>query len=348
MPTNCQIPKKTASETSGSTIFPSRVFAYDPARRRRAPKAVIRCERLGAGTCAVTEPDLSAAKQASSRDSPVPSHRTPRTYPGYGCVSSGYWIRSTAPRELPRDSGSGGGVVQTASVEFFSHGERISALWRTPETASGPLRAIVQGPGWLGLKDAKLYVRYHEALCEAGFGVLVIDYRGFGDSDGVKELSPRVQLEDLVSAVTYLTTRDDVDADAIGVFGTGGTGGGNAILLAAADGRVRAAVSQVPVADGEDWLHRMRSESDWLAFLGSLEADRKERVITGKGRRVHPREEIMVPAAERRTTTIKADVDDKIPSDVSLAAADEIIAYKPIDAARGLETPLLVIGIEGD
>ena len=238
--------------------------------------------------------------------------------------------------------------MQTASVEFFSHGERISALWRTPETASGPLRAIVQGPGWLGLKDAKLYVRYHEALCEAGFGVLVIDYRGFGDSAGPKELSPRVQLEDLVNAVTYLTTRDDVDADAIGVFGTGGTGGGNAILLAAADGRVRAAVSQVPVADGEDWLHRMRSESDWLAFLVSLEADRKERVITGNGRRVHPREEIMVPTAERRTTTVKADVDDRIPSEVSLAAADEILAYKPIDAARGLETPLLVIGVEGD
>lgn len=238
--------------------------------------------------------------------------------------------------------------MQTVAVEFFSAGERISALWRTPDAGDGPFRAIVQGPGWLGLKDAKLYVRYHEALTEAGFGVLVIDYRGFGDSGGARELSPRVQLEDLIGAVTYLTTRDDVDADAIGVFGTGGTGGGNAILLAAADRRVRAAVSQVPVADGEDWLHRMRSESDWLAFLNELEADRKERAITGKGRRVHPREEIMVPTAERRTTTVKADVDDRIPTDVSLAAADEILAYKPIEAARGLQTPLLVIGVEGD
>ncbi len=242
----------------------------------------------------------------------------------------------------------GGGRLQTASVEFFSEGERIAALWRTPDVVSGRLRAIVQGPGWLGLKDAKLYVRYHEALVEAGFGVLVIDYRGFGDSGGPKELSPSVQLEDLINAVTYLTTRDDVDADAIGVFGTGGTGGGNAVLLAATDARVRAAVSQVPVADGQDWLHRMRSESDWLEFQASLELDRKERVITGKGRRVHPREEIMVPAAERRTTTVKSDVDDRIPLDVSLAAADEILAYKPIEAARSLTKPLLVIGVEGD
>jgi dipeptidyl aminopeptidase/acylaminoacyl peptidase len=238
--------------------------------------------------------------------------------------------------------------MQTTAVEFFSEGERISALWRTPDGADGPLRAIVQGPGWLGLKDAKLYVRYHEALTAAGFGVLVIDYRGFGDSGGPRELSPRLQLEDLVNAVTYLTTREDVDADAIGTFGTGGTGGGNSILLADADPRVRAIVSQVPVADGRDWLHRMRSESDWLAFLAALDEDRRRRVVTGEGRRVHPREEIMVPTAERRSTTVKADVDDRIPSAVSLAAADEILAYRPVDAAARLTTPLMVIGVEGD
>jgi dipeptidyl aminopeptidase/acylaminoacyl peptidase len=238
--------------------------------------------------------------------------------------------------------------LQTTAVEFFSEGERISALWRTPEQVNGRLKAIVQGPGWLGLKDAKLYVRYHEALAEAGYGVLVIDYRGFGDSGGARELSPARQLQDLVNAVTYLTTREDVDADAIGTFGTGGTGGGNSILLAHVDPRVRAVVSQVPVADGRDWLHRMRSESDWLAFLQRLEDDRRQRVSTGEGRRVHPREEIMVPTAERRTTTVKADVDDRIPSSVSLAAADEILAYRPLDAARQLTTPLLVIGVEGD
>jgi dipeptidyl aminopeptidase/acylaminoacyl peptidase len=238
--------------------------------------------------------------------------------------------------------------MQTTQVEFFSGGDRVRGLWRTPDAAAGPLRAIVQGPGWLGLKDAKLYVRYHEALTDAGFGVLVFDYRGFGDSEGPRELSPSVQLQDLVSAVTYLTTRDDVDADAIGVFGTGGTGGGNAVLLADADPRIKAVVSQVPVADGADWLHRMRSEYEWLAFLQELEDDRKDRAATGKGRLVHPREEIMVPTAERRATSVKGDVDDRIPTAISLAAADEILSYRPIDAAGRLVTPLLVVAVEGD
>jgi dipeptidyl aminopeptidase/acylaminoacyl peptidase len=238
--------------------------------------------------------------------------------------------------------------VQTQEVSFFSEGERVAALWRTPDGATGRLRAVVQGPGWLGLKDAKLYVRYHQALTDAGFGVLVFDYRGFGDSEGEKVLSPARQLQDLRNAVTYLTTREDVDADAIGVFGSGGTGGGNAVLLAAVDPRVRAAVSQLPVADGRDWLHRMRSEHEWLAFLADLEEDRKARVTDGKGRLVHPREEIMVPTPERRATTIKADVDDRIPTAVSLAAADEILDYRPLTAAESLTTPLLVVGVEGD
>lgn len=238
--------------------------------------------------------------------------------------------------------------MRTDERSFYSEGDRIAALWRTPNDVTGPLRAIVQGPGWLGLKDAQLYIRYHEALTAAGFGVLIFDYRGFGDSEGEKLLSPARQLQDLRNAVTYLTTREDVDADAIGVFGSGGTGGGNAVLLASVDERVRAAVSQLPVADGRDWLHRMRSEYEWLDFLKDLDGDRKTRVVEGKGRLVHPREEIMVPTPERRATKVKADVDERIPSAVSLAAADEILEYRPVEAAATLQTPLLVVAVEGD
>jgi dipeptidyl aminopeptidase/acylaminoacyl peptidase len=239
----------------------------------------------------------------------------------------------------------------SSEVTYFSGGARVSAVWRTPDTRppGERLAAIIQGPGWLGLRDAALYVRYHEALTAAGFGVLVIDYRGFGDSEGDRSrLSPGDQLEDLVNGVTYLTTRDDVRADAIGVFGSGGTGGGNAVLLAGTDSRIRAAVSQLPVADGADWLHRMRSEHEWLAYLAALEADRRERVLNGSGRLVHPREEIMIPTPERRQTKVKSDVDDRIPTAIALSAADEILQYRPIDAAKGLRTPLQVIAVEGD
>lgn len=239
--------------------------------------------------------------------------------------------------------------MRTAQVSFYSEGVRLSGLWRTPDQYDPPVRAIVQGPGWLGLMDAKLYVRYHQALTDAGFGVLIFDYRGFGDSEGNSAvLSPSGQVQDLINAVTYLTTRDDVVRGAIGAFGSGGTGGGNVVMLAAADDRIGAVVSQLPVADGADWLHRMRSEDQWLTFLKELDEDRRQRVLTGSSRMVNPREEIMVPTSERRTTAVKSDVDARVPSSVSLSSVDEILAYQPVEAAARLAVPLMVIGVEDD
>lgn len=240
--------------------------------------------------------------------------------------------------------------MQETAVEFYSEGAKLSGILRTPDDAEQPYRGIVQGPGWMGLKDAKLYLRYHEALTAAGFAVLIFDYRGFGDSEGATDLLlPSTQLEDLINAVTYLRSRPDIDADNIGTFGSGGTGGGNAIVLAAADRRVGCAVAQVPVADGEDWLHRMRSEHEWLSFLARLEEDRISRVTTGTGAMVHPREEIMVPTPERRASSVKADVDNRTPTSVQLRSAEAILDYKPIDVVEKIAPRgLMIIGVEDD
>ena len=236
-------------------------------------------------------------------------------------------------------------------VSFFSEGERVAGILRLPDSAdAAPYPGIVQGPGWLGLKDAKLYLRYHEALTDAGFAVLIFDYRGFGESEGRTDLlKPQDQLEDLINAVTYLTTRDDVDADNIGAFGSGGTGGGNSLLLAAQDSRVSCAVSQVPVADGKDWLHRMRREYEWLEFLQRLEDDRKQRVLTGEGEKVHPRQEIMVPTPERKKTNVKGDVDKKIQEEMLLRSAEYIFDYRPIDLVSEIAPrAVMIIAVEND
>jgi dipeptidyl aminopeptidase/acylaminoacyl peptidase len=240
--------------------------------------------------------------------------------------------------------------MRESRVSFYSEGEKLQGILRTPDEGDGPYRGIVQGPGWMGLKDANIYLRYHSALTDAGFAILIFDFRGFGDSGGRSDLlSPGMQLEDLMNAVTFLASRDDIDADNIGTFGSGGTGGGNAVMLAAHDPRIGCAVGQVPVADGEDWLHRMRSEHEWLSFLERVEADSIARVHTGKGELVHPREEIMVPTPERKATNIKGDVDGRTPTSVQLSSARAIMNYKPIDVVASIAPrPLMLIGVEGD
>jgi len=141
--------------------------------------------------------------------------------------------------------------------------------------------------------------------------------------------------------------RDDVDPERAAIFGSGGTGGGNAVLAAAAEPEVRAAISQVPVADGRDWLRGMRSADEWAAFVASVEADRRQRARTGQGASVHPRQGIMVESAERKATTVKADVDGRIPSAVPLACAQGVLDYRPIDAAARVRG-LMVVAVADD
>jgi uncharacterized protein len=240
--------------------------------------------------------------------------------------------------------------VATEEVRFYSGGAALAGTLKLPDAHTAPWPAVVQGPGWLGLRGAKLYQPYHEALLAAGIAVLVFDHRGFGDSEGdATYLDPMTQVEDYRAAVTYLETREEVDGGRIGAFGSGGTGGGNAIYAAALDARLKAVVSQVPISDGRDWLHRMRREHEWLEFLGAIRDDARRRATTGEGTLVPPREGIMVPTPERRTTTVKSDVDDRVPAQVALASAEAIFAYKPIEVVdRIAPRGLMLIAVEHD
>src|SRR5437763_17042706 len=89
--------------------------------------------------------------------------------------------------------------MKNEQVSFYSEGAKVKGILRLPEEAgSGRRPGIVQGPGWLGLMDSKLYERYHRSFTEAGYAVLVFDYRGFGDSEGEKGLIlPQLQAEDI-------------------------------------------------------------------------------------------------------------------------------------------------------
>lgn len=226
---------------------------------------------------------------------------------------------------------------RVTQVGFYSSGQALAGTLMLPESCSdeSPAPAVVQGPGWLGLRDAKMYAPYHAALLAAGFAVLVFDYRGFGDSEGdATFLDPRTQVEDYRSAATYLETRPDIDSTRLGAFGSGGTGGGNAIMAAGLDSRFKAMVAQVPIADGRDWLHRMRREHEWLDFLDRIRRDARTRATTGAGEMVSPRDGIMVPTPERKTTNIKSDVDGRIPEKVALASAQAIFEYRPIDVVE--------------
>jgi len=240
--------------------------------------------------------------------------------------------------------------MKQETVHFYSEGSRLRGLLRLPDNGAGPWPGIVQGPGWLGLHDAKLYERYHRSFTAAGYAVLVFDYRGFGDSEGERGLIlPMWHAEDIRNGITYMQTRSEIDPNRIGLFGSGGTGGALPIYVAAVDQRVKCVVSNYAFASGKEWLRSMRREYEWIALQERLDADRKKRVSEGQGEMVSPREDLMVVTPERVQTAVKKDVDYRIPERVPLRCAEAIIEFTPEDyvaaiAPRGI----LFIATEND
>ena len=234
-------------------------------------------------------------------------------------------------------------------VSFYSERELMSGILRLPDDAhQRPVPAVVQGPGWLQVKEAKRNTPYHEAWAEVGIATLIIDFRGFGESEGDRsDLLPDRWITDLQNAVSYLCTREDIDPRRIGTFGSGSTGGSNAIVLSARDPRVRFAIAQVPIADGADWLRGMRREYEWFEFLARLDADRRTRVLNGQGEMVSPRGDIMVTTplrAAREAAQPKQDIYSQL---VSLRSAEAIMAYRPIDCVAAARA-VFIIGVEDD
>lgn len=80
-------------------------------------------------------------------------------------------------------------------------------------------------------------------LARRGFGVLLVDARGHGDSGGRAMDFGWSGDADIGAATRFLSERDDVDPDGIGVVGMS-MGGEEAIGAAAADPRIRAVVAE--------------------------------------------------------------------------------------------------------
>jgi pimeloyl-ACP methyl ester carboxylesterase len=234
--------------------------------------------------------------------------------------------------------------VQTTEITFRSDGSLVHGIVRLPDAGAPPFATIVTAPGWLGLARSPWNDRVHEAFTAAGYAVLAFDYRGYGDSEGEPGwIHPDRQLADIAAAVTVVELRSELDASRIGYFGHGGTGGGNAIIAAATDRRIRAVVAMEAISDGPSWLQAMRTTWDWQAFVERVAQNRRRRVLTGEGERVDPRAELMVASPDRKAEIERTPVDDRVGASFHLASAEKLLRYRPIDfVGRISPRPLLL------
>ncbi|MET7400370.1 alpha/beta fold hydrolase [Dactylosporangium sp. NPDC005572] len=241
--------------------------------------------------------------------------------------------------------------MREEKVSFFSGpGHQLRGVWYTPP---GDVRhpAVLLCLGYrpvLGM----FAPRYAAELVSRGYAVLTFEYRGFGDSDGPHwRFVPAEHLEDIRNAVTYLTTRPDVDPERIAIWGDGSYGGAHAIVATALDQRVRCAVAASPFADGEALLRSTRTTWEWAEFLQQVADDRRKRVTTGESMRVPP-EQIMhfEPTAAARAAAYAQGHPALAELMYPLAeTADELMRYKPYEyVGRISPRAVLILGADRD
>ena len=171
-----------------------------------------------------------------------------------------------------------------SEVEFYSCGELCRGWLYLPDEGAetGPWPAVVMAGGWCYVREFVM-PQYAEHLARNGVASLVFDYRNFGASDGARRqhADPWQQIEDYRSALSYLSGLQDVDSERLGVWGISYSGG-HVLILAAIDRRIKAAVSVVPVIDGEENMRRAHGHDRFIELRDLVETDRDERCHTGK------------------------------------------------------------------
>ena len=149
------------------------------------------------------------------------------------------------------------------NIEFKnSDGVTLRGWLFTPDdTKAEKLPALVMAHGFTAIKEMTLDL-YAEAFVSAlPICCLVYDHRGFGESDHVpgqprEELIPNLQIADYSDAITYASTRPEIDAGKIGIWGTSYSGG-HVMVVGAVDRRVKVVMSQGPCVSGWENFHRL-------------------------------------------------------------------------------------------
>jgi uncharacterized protein len=197
--------------------------------------------------------------------------------------------------------------VTSKEVIYYSDGIACYAHIFFPKgfSSQGKTPGVVLGQGWAGTHFS--IEKYGARFAERGLVAMVIDYRGWGKSDGFPSivgpnrvfgdehrddtrftetktdvsikrtrLLPMKQVEDYRNAISYLQGEPGVDRDRIGAWGSS-FAGGNSIVVAGLDARVKVIAVQVPAVGSKT------APTAPFRLQGNVLEDAIKRARTGHG-----------------------------------------------------------------
>lgn len=218
-----------------------------------------------------------------------------------------------------------------------------------PYPIKTPFPCIIMTHGFTALKEHHL-AKFAEVFVHAGMAVLIYDHRHFGASPGEPrfEVNPSLQIQDMRDAITFLTTKKEIDSNHIGLWGNSFSGG-HVIVVAAMDKRVHCVVTQVPFVKGHhDYLKTERPDL-WEIIQRKYVADREARAL-GKSPAMTP-----VVAADANKSVVMQqqeayDFFTSIPewkNQVTLKSLELAGDYAPIDYVQQI-SPIPILFIIAD
>ncbi len=225
-------------------------------------------------------------------------------------------------------------------------------LWLPAADAAGRKPpVIVMAHGFGGLKDWGLPA-FAERFTQAGFAVMLFDYRGFGASGGQprRVVDGEEHVKDWLSAVDAMKARTDIDAQRIGIWGSSYSGGHVLKAAALRPGVVKAVSAQVPFVNGfaSSLLFPIKYQplAGFYALRDMLRSDKEEPLYVPVVAKEGFAALICPECAEgyKKLTPPGQEAENKVAARVFLT----LPFYNPGKYAKDIQAPVLMVASEKD
>jgi uncharacterized protein len=262
----------------------------------------------------------------------------------------GFEVPPQPLKKSPRHAGEATVSVQQPrrDVRFFVGEASLAAWLYLPEGKPGPFPCIVMGSGLGGTRDMGLEP-YAARFRDAGFAVLVFDYRFFGASEGEPRQMIWIpsQLEDWSAAVAYARGLPEVDPAHVALWGTS-LSGGHVLVTAARDPAIACISAQCPGMDGRASALESFRRMGLSTSIRMIMHGQRDLVRSRLGLSPHKIPIVGRPGTIALMTTADAydSLRDLAPDTFLNEACARIIIrgdkYRPVEHARDVRCPVLL------
>ncbi|WP_445116630.1 alpha/beta hydrolase [Acinetobacter sp. WZC-1] len=234
----------------------------------------------------------------------------------------------------------------TVEPLYIQSGQNIIAGdFYQPEAIKKPA-VIIMAHGFAALRQFKL-VQYAQRFAQAGYAVVLFDYRFWGGSTGYpRELvSIKHQLDDWKTVVTHVAAQKNINHRKIVLWGTS-LSGGYVLTLASELKNVQAVMVQMPFVDGAESAKSYSIQQ----LPRALKLSSQDYMGSGVGLApkklpvVHPFDLCFIPGQDNYQGYMSIVSSEyywsgEVPARVFL----NLIRYRPVQTVRKINIPVLFI-----